>query len=115
MDIVDFLKARLVEREKALSDLASRRLAEAVPAIEMQQHAAIQIVARYPLHGMPHYEYEAFQELLRGIQAKRRIVETCRYWLHEDDRGVDPCAQGVLAGLAAEWSTHPEYRTEWTP
>lgn len=41
-DIAGFITARLDERQKALEDLAKRRAAAAIPAIEMQQHAAIQ-------------------------------------------------------------------------
>lgn len=112
MDVVDFIRARLDERAEALSDLANRRAAEAIPAIEMQMQHAMQIAASFPHHGMSHFEFEAWQELARGIEVKRRIVDRYETLLSED---VPADALKIVVGLlASEWPTHPDYRPEWT-
>lgn len=56
---------------------------------------------------------------LRGIEAKRRIVDEL-----ERSLGLDPDDESVRASVAwlswcvrqldTEWSTHPEFQTEWS-
>jgi hypothetical protein len=65
--------------------------------------------------------------VLRGVEAKRRIVdefEGARAWADspdcpDDQRYTYTLRAGVMLDtlrlLASEWSTHPAYRTEWTP
>lgn len=132
-DLLAFITARLDERAKALSGLVNRRAPEAIPAIEMQMHHAMQIATSFPRHGMSHFEFEAWQELVRGIEVKRRIMNgflpcaACLAsrkclphdasfgppdlgaWRFDDDRDED-----LARLLASEWPTHPDYRTEWS-
>lgn len=45
--------------------------------------------------------------VLRRCAADRRIVETCQFWLHENDAGTDPCAADVLRDLADGYGVAP--------
>lgn len=53
-------------------------------------------------------EQSDWATVLRRCAAHRRIVETCRFWLHENDAGVDPCAEAVLRDLAADYGVAAE-------
>lgn len=56
--------------------------------------------------------------VLRGVDAKRRIVASCEPD-HYDSVGsgddTTALATEVLWGIASEWSTHSHYLQEWTP
>lgn len=53
--------------------------------------------------------------VLRRIEADRRIVDLCDFWLFENDRGIDPCALGVLQLMAARDDGHADYQEAWRP
>lgn len=48
--------------------------------------------------------------VLRGVEAKRRIVELCTTNVEYE---AEPLADNVLRQVATEWSTHPDYRQKW--
>lgn len=112
-DVVEFLKARLDEDESvagaadALGQIAD--LITASSRVEFAEHIAQHDPARS----------------LREVAAMRRIVETHgggpNGW-HDDDGEPEwscmydsrnwPCPD--LRALASIWSSHPDYREEWS-
>lgn len=50
---------------------------------------------------------------LAEIEAKRKAVDACAYFLHDSEDGPDPCASAVLAALTQPYADHPGYREEW--
>lgn len=65
-------------------------------------------IARHIAHNDP-------GRVLADVDAKRRIIGTCQYWLHDNEHGVDPCAAETLRLLALPYADHPDYREEWRP
>ncbi|TCO57147.1 DUF6221 family protein [Actinocrispum wychmicini] len=116
-DIVEFIRARLDE-ESALAQLVKE--AHVFPDDHDRAGAAYwptgrveSIVRSYPKPG-----HRAGLDLivtfgpdrvLRAVEAKRAVVETCLFFT------PDRFAARVFKDLATEWSTHPDYRLEWTP
>lgn len=118
-DMVAFIRARLDE-DRAAAD-------------EMQENANWMSDC-----GQPHnvsislrsgWEMDSAR-VLRGVEAKRKLISR-EHPLCEcgdpDNQPTDPrsgrplehhydCVVEFTAGiLASEWSTHPDYRSEWTP
>lgn len=57
------------------------------------------------------------RRVLRGVEAKRRIVEMWTTWLDGytgDEWRSSDHARRTLRLLASEWSTHDDFRPEWT-
>ena len=64
------------------------------------------------------YEVHQSQRVLREVEAKRRIVESCVYVLRATGKAqLGWAAQGdaVLRILASAYSDHPDFREEWRP
>lgn len=55
-----------------------------------------------------------YGDIRADLGVKRATVETCEAWLHEDDRGIDPCAAGVLAIHAQRFVSHPDHDPAWS-
>lgn len=54
-------------------------------------------------------------DTIARCEQELEIIETCSFWLHEDDRGVDPCAKAVLEGLAYGYRNRPGWKIAWKP
>lgn len=117
-DLVAFLRARLGEA-------AERAQAAGGGEWSLQEHEGDTVLI-YDSNGEPvvydegwptpaqarHIVGQSPARALRGVEAKRRIVE--RYaWLREHGDTGD--AAWVLPLLAAAYSDHPDYRPEWAP
>lgn len=62
--------------------------------------------------------------VLRGVEAKRKLLNDLWFagdvaevldWEGNLIAGANDALNGLLRTLAAEWSTHPGYRQEWSP
>ncbi|MET8694711.1 DUF6221 family protein [Streptomyces bauhiniae] len=54
--------------------------------------------------------------VIADLDAKLAIVDLCATFLHDDDRGIDPCAEGTLCLLAQPFAGHSGHRgEEWAP
>lgn len=62
--------------------------------------------------------------VLRGVKAKRAVVDEYAYWAERAVKGVNPMpdeagrfevAATMAKALAGEWDTHPDFRPEWRP
>ena len=102
MDLVEFLRARLGEDEH----IAAAARGHAVVTYE---NTTSEEVEAYLDHfcRLPRTRAE--------IEAKRKTIEACAYFLHNDNRGLDPCAATVLELVALPYADHPDYRPEWKP
>lgn len=159
-DIVAFIRARLDEDARDAQDAGARsmdwELAEKPPARWGADDQPDEILSGGRLYmtfeidrGAPlavaHVLRHDPARVLRGVEAKRRIVErhepvTETWWLDEVGAYVDQkvcytCAYGMscnhcfshddrnlvkwpcptMRDLAVDHSTHPDYRSEWTP
>jgi hypothetical protein len=130
-DLVDFLRARLKEREEALRALAEKTVADSYSALEMSLHAEISALARAQPQpqSMPAAEHAAWQHMLADVDAKRQIIEThtgtheCPFDPSLKQASVTvidvlwnaevPCL--TLRLLALPHAGHPSYREEWRP
>jgi len=97
-DLVEFLKARLDEDERAARKTKGRGMTVSLPAF-MVDHMTRWDPAR----------------VLREVAAKRRILELgicCACAVEKQ-----PCdhRDATLRLLAFPYSTHPDYRQEWRP
>jgi hypothetical protein len=82
------------------------------------------------------YQIVQFRHMLRAVDAKRRLLDKVANWEHQrlyddtdENTGPYPCSRDgatcecgvldqqidVLHWSAVEWSTHPDYRQDWTP
>lgn len=56
------------------------------------------------------------EELLADLDAKLALVNLCTTFLHDDEGGTDPCAEGALRILARPFAGHPDHKgEEWAP
>lgn len=94
-DIVAFIRARLDQQDAESGDIHD-----------------VEVCALMRFRDAP-CDCDEPARVLRAVEAKRRIVATCEYWLWNDDRGIDPCAAQVLRDVASEWIDHPDYQSEW--
>lgn len=53
------------------------------------------------------------ERVVDDVALDRKIVDLCEFWLHENDRGIDPCALGVLQLMAARDDRHADYQEAW--
>lgn len=93
-DLVAFVNARLDEDEELARSAQYNWIVVAEPELSGNKH----IVRHDPAR------------VLRGVEAKRRILgwaQTGALPPYEIDY--------VLTALASEWSTHEAYREEWKP
>lgn len=139
-DIVAFLRARLDEDEQLARDACGHDPSGAWSPVETPaaNHKVVDdlgysVVEQYdvesdPWWTVPHIARHDPARVLRGVEAKRRIVDAYVIWL--DVPKIDPYGRiqvsaaaqgargallGALSALASEWSDHPDYRQEWTP
>jgi Family of unknown function (DUF6221) len=109
-DIVGFTRQRLAEDE-ALASGNGIWHAEAVHTLAC--------AGRMNDTGWePRCRCEVPARVLRGVEAKRRIVDECERLLAEKDWEYDDApqfAEFVERQLAAEWDNHLDYRQEWKP
>lgn len=72
---------------------------------------------------LAHAERHDPASVLARVESDRRIVELCVRWIEigtpeagttwNDEAAGAAVAESVLRLMAARWSSHPEYRTEW--
>lgn len=105
-ELVTWLRAQLDDDER----VARQVMAEPVGFyIEAETDATnIMTVGAYIHRWTP-------KRVLAEVDAKRRVIETCAFWLYEDDRGIDPCASSTLRLLALPYADRPGYLDEWRP
>ena len=117
MDLPEFINARLAEAEAAARAVRPGALyayeegggdgwavegTDGSPGAIIGDRALAEHIAAWdPAH------------VLAWCAAMRAAVETCTYYLHNDDRGADPCAAAVLAHLALAWDAHPDFDPAW--
>lgn len=111
-DIVTFIKIRLHEDQVAAQDA----LKDWPPGDEIAGQVDSILVGAHVHRQNP-------QRALRGVKAKRRIVDD--FWFAggiaevRDEQGIviaggSDAVNSVLLLLASEWDTHPDFRPEWT-
>jgi hypothetical protein len=112
-DIVTFIKIRLHEDQTAALDA----LKHWPPGDEIAGQVESILVGAHVQRQNPH-------RVLRGVKAKRRILDDLHVKItdledaigFEIDRDSSREASDLLLRLlASEWSTHEDYRSEWTP
>lgn len=120
-DLIAFLTARLDEDEAMALEIQQRdwRIGNAVdptqpchihtfPRAELVADGLNWLVAEHITRHHP-------ARVLDDVDAKRKAIEACTYFLHDSEAGPDPCAATVLAALALPYADHPDYRDEWRP
>lgn len=111
-NLVDFLTARLDEREAALRQLAEARAGDAVPEIT---RGAMLIIEAAP----DWREAEAFREVLADIEAKRRIAAAYVEMRDSDDHGemrligYEEGLKAAVEMLAQVHRDHPDFDPAW--
>lgn len=106
-DIVAFIRARLYD-DQFSAEIAAP---EWPPGDEVAGQVESILVGAHAFRHDP-------ARVLRGVKAKRRIVDLWTTFLDGydgDEWRLPEHARDTLRLLAFEWSTHEDYRAEWTP
>lgn len=131
VDLSDFLLARIAEDEEAARDAAGWDLSGRKRSSGNWRRDGLNSVVddqrRSVVHGDggPPSDYEVDHiarwnpaRVIADCDARRRIVEQCRYIAEyhvSDDFAADNLADETLAHLALPYADHPDYRSEWAP
>lgn len=108
-DLIDFLRARLDEDERAI--IRARK--DAV----YEHEWSYELEAEIRKENGEEAEPEGIDRPLVDIDAKRRIVDECGPMACGDvtDPGEEAVAAHVLRCLALPYATRPDYREDWRP
>lgn len=79
-------------------------IARGKPIVRCDYERGGYLIASHIVHHDP-------ESVARRCAADREIVETCAFWLHENDAGIDPCARSVLNHLARGYGLSVEEET----
>lgn len=129
--LIEFLRARLNEREQAARqcaevfpstwEVADRGWTATVRADEPSFHVVTELdqsqVSESPSTGwlgdhLWHIAYHEPARVLRDVEAKRRIVDAVDGL---SGQWYDEVEGRVLKLLASVYADHPDYREEWAP
>lgn len=121
-EIADFLRARIAER-RALALAASPGPWHAnAEHDEVLAVDGITVAEGFALSGrqlratVDHIAANDPDAVIADCDAKTALVDLCATFLHDDEGGTDPCAEGALRILAQPFAGHPDHKgEEWAP
>ncbi|MER6778474.1 MULTISPECIES: DUF6221 family protein [unclassified Streptomyces] len=103
---VPFLRDRYAEEER-IARTASGDLYCVLGQVEYVDREVQRDEAHIAHHDPAH--------VLADLEARRKALDACAYFLHDGEDGPDPCAEAVLTAFVQPYAGHPDFEQEWAP
>ncbi|MEU9218895.1 DUF6221 family protein [Streptomyces sp. NPDC048376] len=125
-DIADFLRARYTE-QRALAEATAEDAGKEWSPGDEHLSSSVNEAATGAAVVIGPWEYLDWgtrrhiaahdpAAALADLDAKLAVVDLCSTFLHDDEGGTDPCAEGTLRLLAQPFVGHPDHKgEEWAP